>query len=348
METELGALREKAAEARGVVAAGRDALQAAQARLREARHILGEREETYRRAVGEAEARRGDLRVAQERLRGAQARLSALHREAASLAEEIAALEAAPSPTPPEGDDAALHAAVIHAQEDAANAERAVRTAADALTLQTRRLETARAAEAEKARALAVYKSQKETLEAQLDEVRDRLGALPDVDPERVTTLENEVAAVREALRGAEAAERRARGGLETLQRDHANAHAEALALERARARSRGAFEARQGYAHGPRQALTSGLPGVIGSVADLLRVPEAYEVAASSALGRRAEKRGGGGRGGRAGGSGTSQTRGRLGDAAPARACLGSGDGARFARKRTRRGRPPFGPCRL
>ncbi len=290
LETELGALREKAAEARGVVAAGRDALQAAQARLREARHILGEREETYRRAVGEAEARRGDLRVAQERLRGAQARLGALRREAASLAEEIAALGAAPPPTPPEGDDAALHAAVVRAQEGAANAERAVRTAADALSAQTRRLESARAAEAEKARALAVYKSQRQTLEAQLDEVRDRLGALPDVNPERVTTLENEVAAAREALRGAEAAERRARGGLETVQRDHANAHAEALALERARARSRSAFEARQGYTHGPRQALTSGLPGVIGSVADLLRVPEAYEVAASSALGRRAE----------------------------------------------------------
>ena len=91
-------------------------------------------------------------------------------------------------------------------------------------------------------------------------------------------------------MREVEAALTAARSGLERVQQDHANAHAEALAQARERARSRSAFEARQGYAHGPRQALTSGIAGVIGSVADLVRVPEAYELALGSALGRRAE----------------------------------------------------------
>ena len=98
----------------------------------------GEREETYRRAVGEAEARRGDLRVAQERLRGAQARLSALHREAAGLAEEMAALGVTPHhPHPPRATTRRSMRRSSARKEIAANAERAVRTAADALTLQT-------------------------------------------------------------------------------------------------------------------------------------------------------------------------------------------------------------------
>ena len=51
LETEIGALREKAAEGRAAVAAGRDALSKAQERWREARRVLGEREEAYRCAV---------------------------------------------------------------------------------------------------------------------------------------------------------------------------------------------------------------------------------------------------------------------------------------------------------
>ena len=103
LEAEIGSLREKAAEGRAAVAAGRDALSSAQEKWREARRVLGEREEIYRRAVGELEARRGDLRVAQERLKGTQARAEALRREAAGLAEETAALEAAPPAHAPRG-----------------------------------------------------------------------------------------------------------------------------------------------------------------------------------------------------------------------------------------------------
>ncbi len=44
-------------------------------------------------------------------------------------------------------------------------------------------------------------------------------------------------------------------------------------------------------YAEGPRVALQSGHPGVLGSVADLLSVPAAHEVAAGAALGRRLEQ---------------------------------------------------------
>jgi len=47
---------------------------------------------------------------------------------------------------------------------------------------------------------------------------------------------------------------------------------------------------ARSGYANGPRLALGSGLPGIVGSVADLLDVEPAFREAIAAALGSRAE----------------------------------------------------------
>ena len=70
----------------------------------------------------------------------------------------------------------------------------------------------------------------------------------------------------------------------------HAQLEAEAQALGRAAERNRAAFEARRGYAQGPRLALSSGIDGVLGSVADLIKVPKVYRQAIASALGRRSE----------------------------------------------------------
>jgi len=67
-------------------------------------------------------------------------------------------------------------------------------------------------------------------------------------------------------------------------------AAAEAMASQRALERQRAAFESRRGYAQGPRNALSAGIAGVIGSVADLVRVPAEYQAAIAGAMGRRAE----------------------------------------------------------
>jgi len=62
-------------------------------------------------------------------------------------------------------------------------------------------------------------------------------------------------------------------------------------ALERERLRLEKLLTSHARYGEGPRNALSSGLEGILGSVADLLRVPEAFETALSSALGRRLEQ---------------------------------------------------------
>ena len=348
LEAEIGALREKAAEGRAAVAAGRDALSSAQERWREARRVLGEREESYRRAVGELEARRGDLRVAQERLKGTQARAEALQREAASLAEETAALEATPPPTPPEGDGAALGAEVTRAGEAAAAAERAAGDAEKTLSVQTRLFEAARAAENERARAFAAYGSQRRTLEAQLQEVRERQGALPQVDPEEVTALEEEVATARAAL---EEAGSGARGGAcwarerPTSPRQRPRRGAGALA------RSRAGPERFRGAA-GLRPRAAAGAHLWDRGRHRLRRRPCAGACGLRDGFRQRPRstrgERGGRGRGGRAGGAQTPQKGGRLGHAAAARARVGPGGGARRVWGRAGRGRPPPGSCLL
>ncbi|MDR9392357.1 MAG: hypothetical protein RI554_10050, partial [Trueperaceae bacterium] len=117
-----------------------------------------------------------------------------------------------------------------------------------------------------------------------LAEVRD--GGDADADPGAVAA-EAEAEA---ALEAAEAALAEVRRRLEAAQGRLADAAAEARARARDAERQRAAFAARRGYAEGPRQALTSGLEGVLGSVADLLRVEAGYEEAIALALARRAE----------------------------------------------------------
>jgi chromosome segregation ATPase len=127
----------------------------------------------------------------------------------------------------------------------------------------------------------------------QLEEVRTALqeadAAAPTADGDAGAEADR-AARARAALQEAEATLASARTRLEHAQAQHARDAAEARAWDRAAQRQRAAFEARQGYAQGPRHTLTSGVAGVEGSLADLIRVPEELQDAIALALGRRAE----------------------------------------------------------
>ena len=77
---------------------------------------------------------------------------------------------------------------------------------------------------------------------------------------------------------------------LEAAQHEHATAAAQLEAQEAAAARLRSAVAARRGFAQGPRAALSAGLPGVFGAVADLIGADDRLAAAVSAALGRRSE----------------------------------------------------------
>ncbi|MEJ2288466.1 MAG: chromosome segregation SMC family protein [Deinococcales bacterium] len=253
LEEEIGGLQGRRAELQAAIAEGRVRLQELRTQLEAVRVERDAREEVYRSALAEAELKRGDLRVAEERAARARERRDAAAAALVTARDEATRLVGSEPPSAPEDDPA---------PSAQATAER------EAVTFETRR----------------------EELERQAGEVEARLrelDAAPALDLEALAGAEVEARQAAETLAG-ELEEARAR--LAEAHERHAGLEAERQALGRAAERQRAAFEARRGYAQGPRNALTSGIDGVIGSVGDLLRVPERYRAAVAAALGRRAE----------------------------------------------------------
>ena len=287
LSTELAGLREKGAGLGAHLLEGREALFDAQTVRRAAKDQLTQAESRYRQFMTDAEARRGDVRVAAEKLRGAEGQLAALQRDRERVAEELDVLAALTPPEPLEGTEAVHVETLSVVQEQEAELQRHLSDVRAEVVAAAQRLETARRAEAEAAQARTRYAANREGLLAQLAEVEVQKRALTQADVHTPEAALNEADETLTALRGQ----------LETLQetlvdvqRDHAAAFADAQARTQALLRQRAAFEARRGYAQGPKSALTSGIAGVIGSVADLITVPPEYAQAVGGALGRRAE----------------------------------------------------------
>ncbi len=284
---ELAGLRDKGALLEAQLLEGREALADAQTVRRETKTRLTEAEAQYRQFLADSEARRGDVRVARERLSAAETQHAALLREGARIEADLQVYAATTPPKSLEGDEAALQGALTAAETDVRGVQAAECANREVVAERAGVLEAARRAEADAAQLRARYHAGREGLLAQLADIRAQRGALTETDQA-------------DALRGAEGAEanlqERARvleatqDALAQLHQKHAEASAEAQARTQAAARQRAAFEARRGYAQGPKSALTSGITGVVGSVADLITVPPDYAQAISSALGRRAE----------------------------------------------------------
>ena len=283
--TELEARRQNVSAG---LAHGQTQLSAAREAWSRSREVLRKAEETYRLAMQEVEARRGDVRVAAERLAAARSRREGLVREAQGVEEELSVLSGAEAPTPPAGGREVLERE-LRARDETLKAQRAQLEELEAeLHTLSQALEDKRRTLLVRRQAAERYEAQQESLNAQLVGLAERLEGL-DAGAD-IEALEREATQAQTKADEAEAHLRSLRERLAGRQNAHANAHAEAQARRRAFERLQAAFDARRGYAQGPKNALTSDLPGVIGSVADLLRVPGEYQMALSSALGRRAE----------------------------------------------------------
>ena len=270
---------------------GRTELTALRERWQAARTTVGDLETGYREALTEAEVKRGDLRVAETRLQALVTRQEGVQREVATLEAELTRLKEASPPEKPEDDLDLLNAELAEQRRHFEQAREALSAVEAATSERQTTLEAARRAELEASEEQVRYRSRREQLEAQIATLNARLkaSAAAEVDAEtpEIQARVDELGAERQTLeaRLAEALE-----ALSAASQTHAQLEAEAQALERALERAQAAFEARRGYAQGPRLALSSGLPGVLGSVADLIRVPRRYRQAVASALGRRAE----------------------------------------------------------
>ena len=288
---EIRALEERRGELEAALADGRGRLAELRERSVVARAERDACEERYRAAAAELETRRGDLRVAEERLERLVERRSALVGQAEAAMAEARRLEALEPPVAPDAGTDDVEARVTELREARDASAAALERAQEGEHEQRSRLERLRSSRARAEREQAVLRSRREELErrqARLQEQLERLaGEHRPEDPERLA----EELATRVALRSdLEQTLDQGRIALAEVHRRQAMAAAEAMARTRGAERLRAAYEARRGYAQGPRNALSSGIEGVLGSVADLLRVPERFQDAIAGALGRRAE----------------------------------------------------------
>ncbi len=290
LRTEVADLRRREGAAEQAILEGEEALVEIRGSVGVARTALEAAEARYREAAALVEQRRGQAALAQAEAERAQERVRAFEQRVAARDAEIAQLEALAEPVAPEGDAVTLAAEAERAQSDAdARREAAAQAgaaAAEAAAARTRAQEALGLAE----RAWSAHASRLSSLRDELASAHEHALALDAMDAPDPGPLREHVARSTDAQQTAEAALEQARERLAGLQADHGAAHGEAQARARAVERQRSAWRARQGYAQGPKHALTSGIAGVIGSVADLVRVPEPYQAAIGGALGRRAE----------------------------------------------------------
>jgi len=288
--TELQALETKRGLLEASLVEGRERL----ADLREVgKAAAGDRdraEERYREAAAQLEYRRGNLRVAEERLARLSERSAALDSRTGSAKAELEKLAQATPPAPPDESprEVAKRAAETSSSEREAAEE--LSTAAEGERAHRAEFERLRAAYVTFERETAGLASRREAVQTSLAQVEAQLGSLDQDTEDDLTGLAERQASAGERLAAAESRLEAHRAALQSAHERHALAAAEAMSRGRAASRSRQAFEARRGFAQGPRNALDSGIAGVIGAVADLLSVAPEHQEAIGAALGRRAE----------------------------------------------------------
>jgi chromosome segregation protein len=271
---------------------GKARLAETQQRWHALRQTLQTLEDTYRQALTEAEAKRGDVRVAEERLASVSDQQNALSREIASLRTEMLRLESLDAPHQPGESIFDLEKIEAERKQSLEELQAVVARIETHLREGQSHLDTLRKQIAQDEQSQAAYTSKREQLLSQLSLIEARLGSfealfetLGDINP-----LEEEVLNLRQQLSELEQTVEGQRQRFVSAQQIQAQANAQAQAIRKTAQRARAEFEARRGYAQGPRHALSSGISGIYGSVADLIRVPNEYRQAVSSALGRRAE----------------------------------------------------------
>lgn len=289
--SEIRGLEQRRGELEAELLEGRERLSELRESGKRANQQRDEAEERYRTASAELEFKRGNARLAAERLERASERLTAHEARVASLNSEAERLENLEAPRAPEQEPADAEAEAVAAQERADNARAELAEASAVEQAARRAADVARTELAQAELAAAASGTRLESVKAQLQQVNEQLkGLVGEEQGQDVAALEASAKAAADEATSVRTRLDAARQALQELHEKHALASAESVARGRAAERQRAAFEARRGYAQGPRNALSAGIKGVIGSVADLVRVDGQYEEAIAGALGRRAE----------------------------------------------------------
>src|SRR5699024_9038619 len=247
-------------------------------------------QEQTRRDTARHEAWRGEIRLAASRVTGAEERLQANRRNLEALTEEQDRLDNRQPPEQPPGTADDHEAQIGAAREQLAALEAELGASAATAAAHARKLERLQEQERRHADSEARRSERRAALEQQLATTRKRLAQLNGSTAGQAPAAGEEPAYFEKQLQEAQERHEALLNRINAAQQEHADAAADLRSSHETARRLQAAAEARSGYAQGPRLALTSGLPGIIGPVADLLSVPERYRQAAAAALGARAE----------------------------------------------------------
>jgi chromosome segregation protein len=250
----------------------------------------------FARRSGEVERLAGEARTLRERASAADAGLTAAVKERQSLeieAEKIHALEAPEEPVAPTDDIATLQSDLERFRAELSELEATEsRWQTDLREARTRRASL----EGEFTQASAqVARSQaeRESLERDLSEVDVELVVIL-AERDRLNPLLEDAQTARDSTRVMLERLEREAGTLSARIAEDATRIAELRAtripLGKEQQRLEAAKQARTHLSHGPRKALESGIDGILGPVADLVRVPADLETAIGAAIGRRLE----------------------------------------------------------
>ncbi|WP_161882117.1 AAA family ATPase [Deinococcus alpinitundrae] len=227
------------------------------------------------------------LAAAQDAERRIHRSLAHLQTERAQTEAELASLVSAAEPLPEASDPIPLQAALARIRAELARLD-------DRQRPLSAEIQRARRLEAQQAEAATRTQTQRGSLETELAELSAALGDLaPQLMQARAEL--SAAAAARQHAEQAAQIDARQRGELQAqltrLMRELAERRAERAPLQREQSRLEAALSSYARYGEGPRHALTSGHPGLVGSVADLIEIGEGVQVALSAALGRRTEQ---------------------------------------------------------
>ncbi len=288
LESELRTLANQEVQLEATVTALAEDRQLLDSDLRTRRQLLSEQQESYRSATAAVEAWKGEVRLAEGNLQALRQRLQDSRRQIGLLEAELVQLREAREPEPPtgSGEELELQAAALRERLAGLRAEQPglEDAAADARQELDRLRELIRQREEQ----LGRQQERMAAVSDQLQGTRDRLrteaaGATESLPPERSPELEAQLGQSQALLD-------RSREQLNAAQEKHAHALAATRSLEVAEQRLQAAIAARSGFAEGPRVALTAGLNGTIGAVADLLELDDRHRQAIAAALGGRSE----------------------------------------------------------
>lgn len=290
LETELNKLSEQQTEAEGALESGEAALQRAEQAYQQCRLAYEQLEERYRAALQDYEAKKAALKLAEQHHQHLEQALKRLVIEQARVKQDMHNLQQHDAPQAPAADAEQLLAQLQEVSAQCSQQQEKVQAAVQQLQTSQQNLRQLEQAQQNYQQHLIRYEQRKQQLEQDIQQLEQQLASLESADARHVQQLEQAYQQKYAILQEKEQQLQELREKLQVQQHDLAQVAADVRVAERDYQRLEASYRNRQGYAQGARHALQSGIEGMLGSVADILTIAADYQLALSSALGRRIE----------------------------------------------------------